>query len=49
MKKFGTPMRAGPGVASEYVGFEGLGGRSAFFSVGVTSSAVSRTRFLARP
>src|SRR4051794_28314006 len=29
MKKFGTPMRAGPGVASEKVGLDGEGGVAA--------------------
>ena len=34
MKKFGTPTRAGPGVASEKVGFEAAGVPSGFESFG---------------
>jgi hypothetical protein len=30
MKKFGTPIRAAPGSASEKVGFDGAGEPSAF-------------------
>src|SRR5690242_9100633 len=44
MKKFGTPICAGPGVASEKVGFAGVGaplaccggGGAAFFCAGLT-------------
>jgi hypothetical protein len=32
MKKFGTPICAGPGVASEKVGFDGAGEPSELFS-----------------
>src|SRR3954453_305190 len=35
MKKFGTPIRAGPGVASEKVGFVGAGEPSVLFRRGV--------------
>src|SRR3954451_18597001 len=34
MKKFGTPIRAGPGMASEKVGFEGAGEPSGLLSFG---------------
>src|SRR5919108_6556565 len=48
MKKFGTPIRAGPGVASEYVGLAGVGEPSGF-CVGGTASDVSSTLSRARP
>src|SRR5689334_14488440 len=35
MKKFGTPIGAGPGVESEKVGFDGAGEPSAFVVAGV--------------
>src|SRR3954451_1220800 len=47
MKKFGTPMRAGPGVASEKVGLAAFGEPSAF-SPG-TAPATSLTLSFARP
>ena len=48
MKKFGTPMRAGPGSASEKVGFSGVGEPSGF-SAGGAASLGLRTLSLARP
>src|SRR6185369_5090249 len=47
MKKFGTPIRAGPGVDSEYVGLAGLGEPSGL--VPVEESTVSLALSFARP
>ncbi len=41
MKKFGTPIFAGPGVASEKLGFEGAGLPSTFVSFGTWTVGVS--------
>ena len=49
MKKFGTPMRAGPGSASEKVGFAAVGEPSGFSAGGAASSTGLRTLSLARP
>jgi hypothetical protein len=40
MKKFGTPIGAGPGVESEKVGFDGAGEPSAFVVGGVGAAGV---------
>ncbi len=40
MKKFGTPIGAGPGIASEKVGFVGAGEPSAFVVAGVGAAGV---------
>jgi hypothetical protein len=40
MKKFGTPIGAGPGIASEKVGFDGAGEPSAFVVAGVGAAGV---------
>src|SRR3954454_16348003 len=47
MKKFGTPIRAGPGVDSEYVGLAAFGEPSGL--VPVVESTVSLTLSFARP
>ena len=49
MKKFGTPMRAGPGSASEKVGFAAVGEPSGFSAGEAASSMGLRTLSLARP
>src|SRR3954451_7714109 len=47
VKEFGTPIRAGPGEESEYVGLAGLGEPSGL--VPVVDSTVSLTLSFARP
>ncbi|MEA2282979.1 MAG: hypothetical protein QOK21_3586 [Solirubrobacteraceae bacterium] len=41
MKKFGTPIGAGPGVASEKVGFDGAGEPSEFVWTGAGAPGVA--------
>ena len=48
MKKFGTPMRAGPGVDSEKVGLAGVGEPSGFVARSAASLTLSRARPHAR-
>jgi hypothetical protein len=45
MKKFGTPTRAGPGVASEKVGFEGAGEPSGLESFGAGTTVGASVGF----
>jgi hypothetical protein len=49
MKKFGTPMRAAPGVESEKVGLAGLGVPSGRTLRSTASPGVFRTLSAARP
>src|SRR4051794_34629245 len=45
MKKFGTPIRAGPGVESEKVGFVGAGEPSWLVSAGAGAGVVAGVLF----